>query len=63
VIPKIGETAMKTFAAIAVAGLIAGAGVMWFFSNPVVVTATVQPLKPSDKIPTFKRVEEPMPRH
>ena len=51
---------MKTLAAIAVAGLIAGGGLLWFASNPVVVTAKVEPLKPSAAIPTFHRVEQPM---
>jgi hypothetical protein len=51
---------MKTFAAVAVVGLIAGAGVLWFLSNPVVVTATVKPLQPSSAIPTFKPVAVPM---
>lgn len=50
---------MKTFAALATAGLIAGAGALWFFSNPVVVTATVKPLQPSSAIPTFKPVADP----
>jgi hypothetical protein len=55
---------MKTLAALAAVGLIAGAGVLWFLSNPVVVTATVQPLKPSAAIPTFKRVDVPLrPSH
>lgn len=50
------ETLMKTFAAIAVAGLIAGAGALWFLSNPVVVVATVKPLKPNAALPTFRPV-------
>jgi hypothetical protein len=47
---------MKTFAALAVAGLIAGAGLLWFLSNPVVETVTVKPLQPSAAIATFKPV-------
>ena len=47
---------MKTVAAIAVAGLIAGAGAFWILSNPTVVIATVKPLQPSASIPTFKPV-------
>jgi hypothetical protein len=47
---------MKTFAALACAGLIAGAGMLWFLSNPVVVTVSMKPLQPSAAIPTFKRV-------
>lgn len=55
---------MKTLAALAAVGLIAGAGVLWFLPNPVVVTATVQPLQPSAAIPTFKRVDVPLrPSH
>jgi hypothetical protein len=30
---------------------------IWVLSNPVVVTARVQPLKPSAAIPTFHRVD------
>jgi hypothetical protein len=52
---------VKTFAALAAAGLIAGAGVLWFFTNPVVVTATVKPLQPSSEIPTFKRATDGAP--
>jgi hypothetical protein len=47
---------MKTFAALACAGLIAGAGMLWFLSNPVVATVTVKPLQRSAAIPTFKPV-------
>jgi hypothetical protein len=51
---------MKTLAALAAVGLIAGAGVLWFFSNPVVVTATVKPLQPNAALPTFKHVDVPL---
>jgi hypothetical protein len=47
---------MKTFAALAVAGLIAGTGLLWFLSNPVVATVEMKPLQPSAAIPTFKPV-------
>jgi hypothetical protein len=36
------------------------AGVLWFFSNPVVVTAAVKPLQPNAALPTFKRVDVPL---
>jgi hypothetical protein len=49
---------MKTLAALACAGLIAGAGALWLLSNPVVVGFTVKPLEPSAEIPTFKRVPD-----
>lgn len=48
---------MKGLAGIAVAGLIAAAGVMWFQTNPGVVTVKVQPLQPNPNLPTFKQVE------
>jgi hypothetical protein len=51
---------MKTFGALGILGLIAAAGVLWFSSNPVVVTARVEPLKPSSAIPAFKRVSVPL---
>jgi hypothetical protein len=47
---------MKTFAALACAGLIAGVGFLWFLSNPVVETVQVKPLLPSAALPTFKPV-------
>ena len=47
---------MKTFAALAVAGLITGSCLLWFLSNPVVATVQVKPLQPSAAIPTFKPV-------
>jgi hypothetical protein len=53
---------MKTLAALAVAGLIAGAGVLWFLSNPVVIGASVRPLKPSSEIGTFYPVPDATPR-
>jgi hypothetical protein len=59
VLPTV-ERFMKTLAALAVVGLLAGAGVLWFLSNPVVVTATVKPLQPSAAIPTFHPVAVPL---
>jgi hypothetical protein len=53
---------MKTFAALAVAGLIAGVGLLWFLSNPVVATVEVKPLQPSAAIPTFKPVPQTFAR-
>ena len=51
---------MKTFAALATAGLIAGAGALWFFSNPVVGSKDCRkPPQPSSAIPTFKPVADP----
>jgi hypothetical protein len=49
---------MKTLAALAGAALIAGAGVLWFLSNPVVVVATVKPLERNPALPTFKPVPD-----
>jgi len=51
---------MKTFTALACAGFIAGAGLVWFLSNPVVATVSVKPLQPSAAIPTFHRVPTPL---
>jgi hypothetical protein len=50
--------AVKTLAALACAALIAGAGLLWFFSNPVVMTARVQPFTPRADAPTFQRVSQ-----
>ena len=50
--------AVKTFAALATAGLIVGAGLLWFLSNPVVIAVKLAPLKPSAEIPTFHRVQD-----
>ena len=47
---------MKSLAALAAAVLIASAGVLWFMTKPAIVTMKVEPLQPSDKVPTFKRV-------
>ena len=47
---------MKGLAALGVAGCIALAGALWFFTNPVVVVAKVSPVKPSSEIPVFKQV-------
>jgi len=35
----------------------AAAGLFWFMSGPMIVTAKVEPLKPSAGLPTFKRIE------
>jgi hypothetical protein len=50
---------MKSFAALGAVGLIAGAGMLWLLSNPVVFTVKVKPLQPSSAIPTFKPVPAP----
>jgi hypothetical protein len=47
---------MKSLASLGVAALIAAAGVLWFMSNPTIVTMKVVPLKPSSELPTFKPV-------
>lgn len=49
---------MKGVAAIAVAGLIAAAGVLWFQTNPNVVTVKATPMQPNANLPTFKQVQE-----
>jgi hypothetical protein len=51
------EKTVKTLAALASVGFIAGAGLFWFLSNPVVIGVKLQPVKPSAEIPTFHRVE------
>jgi hypothetical protein len=48
---------MKSVAAVGAAAFIAVAGLLWFMSGPMVVTAKVEPLKPSADVPTFKRVQ------
>jgi hypothetical protein len=47
---------MKSLASLGVAALIAAAGVLWFMTNPTIVTIKVVPLKPSSELPTFKPV-------
>lgn len=49
---------MKGFAALGAAALIAGAGVLWFMTNPVVVAVEMRPLQPNAALPTFKRVPD-----
>jgi hypothetical protein len=53
---------MKGLAALGAAGCIAAAGLLWFMTNPVVVTAQVRPLQPSADLPVFKRVPDPRDR-
>jgi hypothetical protein len=48
---------MKGLTGLAVAALIAAAGLMWFQTNPNVVTVKVQPLQPNPNLPTFRQVE------
>jgi hypothetical protein len=48
---------MKSLAALGAAAFIAGAGVLWFMTKPVIVTMKVEPLKPSADLPTFNRVQ------
>jgi hypothetical protein len=54
---QVVEGDMKSLAALGAAAFIAGAGVLWFATKPVVVTVKIEPLKPSADLPTFKRVE------
>jgi len=49
---------MKTLAALAVAGLIAGVGALWLLSNPVVVAVKLEPVKPNAALPTFHPVPD-----
>jgi len=45
---------MKGLTGIAVAGLIAVAGVLWFQASPNVVTVKATPMQPNASLPTFK---------
>jgi hypothetical protein len=60
--PEPWRKAVKTLAALASAALIAAAGLLWFFSNPVVIAVKLEPLKPSAEIPTFHRVQDDLRR-
>jgi hypothetical protein len=51
---------MKGLAAIAVAGMIAAAGALWFQTNPNVVVVKVEPLRPNPNLPTFHQVQTPL---
>lgn len=53
---------MKGIAAIAVAGLIAAAGALWFQISPNVVDVKVTPMQPNADLPTFKQVQEDLRR-
>jgi hypothetical protein len=46
---------MKGFAALGAAACIVAAGVLWFMTKPVLVTAEVRPLQPRASMPTFRR--------
>lgn len=48
---------MKGLTGIAVAGLIAAAGWMWFQTSPTVATVDQRPLQPNANLPTFGQVE------
>jgi hypothetical protein len=54
---QIQEEHMKSLAAVGAAAFIAAAGLLWFMSGPMVVTAKVEQLKPSADVPVFRRVE------
>jgi hypothetical protein len=47
---------MKSLASLGATALIAAAGVLWFMTNPAIVTMKVVPLKPSSELPAFKPV-------
>jgi hypothetical protein len=47
---------MKGLAALGTAACIAAAGLLWFMTKPVLVTAEVRPLQPSAAMPTFRRL-------
>lgn len=51
---------MKGLASLGAAGLIAAAGALWLLSNPVVVKARIEPVRPSAELPTFKHVPTPL---
>jgi len=53
---------MNGLAAIAVAGLIAAAGVLWFQTSPNVVTIKVTPMQPDASMPTFRQVQDDVQR-
>lgn len=53
---------MNGLAAIAVAGLIAAAGVLWFQTSPSVVTIKVTPMQPDASMPTFRQVQDDVQR-
>jgi hypothetical protein len=53
---------MNGLAAIAVAGLIAAAGVLWFQTSPNVVTVKVTPMQPDASMPTFGQVQDEVQR-
>jgi hypothetical protein len=49
---------MKGLAALGAAACIAAAGLLWFMTKPVLVTAEVRPLQPSAAMPTFRRIPD-----
>jgi hypothetical protein len=53
---------MNGLTAIAVAGLIAVAGVLWFQASPNVVTIKATPMQPNASLPTFRQVETDLQR-
>ncbi len=53
---------MNGLAAIAVAGLIAAAGVLWFQTSPNVVIVKVAPMQPDASMPTFRQVQDDVQR-
>ena len=53
---------MKGLAGIAVAGLIAAVGVLWFQTSPNVITVRATPMQPNANMPTFKQVHDDVQR-
>ncbi|MGJ4928385.1 hypothetical protein ACQR1I_15345 [Bradyrhizobium sp. HKCCYLS2038] len=48
---------MKQISALAVAAAMAAIAALWFVSTPALVKVEVAPLKPSNDLPTFERVQ------
>ncbi|MFG3592813.1 hypothetical protein [Bradyrhizobium sp. RDI18] len=53
---------MKGLTAIAVAGLMSAAGVLWFQTSPNVVAIKTTPMQPNPNMPTFKQVQDEVRR-
>jgi hypothetical protein len=53
---------MKGLLGIAVAGMIAVAGVLWFQASPNVVAVKTVPMQPNADLPTFKQVQTELQR-
>ncbi|WP_156433828.1 hypothetical protein [Bradyrhizobium retamae] len=53
---------MKGLIAIAVAGLMSVAGILWFQTSPNVVAVKVTPMQPNPNMPTFKQMQDEVRR-